>query len=411
MIVEYIRISFDTVKTHRFRTFLTLLAIILGSFSIVLMTSLAESGLATMLSGVEEMGGYQMLLLVPKRPERVKEKAFYSKGLNAEDVILLNNRLPFIEHISGVKTIGGREIKRPETNKSQMADIIGADQHFINTFKMNIAKGRNFTQNDFDNLHRVIILGQELKQRLFGDSEALHERVTLFNIPYQVIGTLEKNYKLGIQMGFDWNLNALIPEATLTEREGYASPLEIIIITQDPSKNDIVKRVMNRLIEEKHRYIDDFEFLDFNSLMNQFEYILTTIKIVVAFVASIALVIGGVGIMNIMLVSVNERTREIGIRRAIGATPRSITHQFLIEAGLLTVIGSIIGIIIAFLLKMLIDWIVASFILPPWTGVLSLASILYALFAAVAVGLIFGYFPAKRASKLNIDECLRVERG
>ncbi|MBN2383604.1 ABC transporter permease [bacterium] len=411
MFSEYMRISLDTLNSHRFRTALTLLAIILGSFSIVLMTSLAESGLATMISGVDKLGGQRMILIIPKSPERAKEKAFYSKGLTRLDAQLLRERLPYTERVSAMKSIGPQEMKVFGPDKVLRADALGADRDFLGTFAMQLKQGRAFTIDDFRQQRRVIILGDELARDLFGRYDPLDKQVFLFNRPYRVIGTLERNYKLGISMGFEWNRFGLVPEPTLTEREGLVSPLEMMVVTQHESSNDIVKRVLNNLLIRSHNRIDDFEILDFHTLMSQFDYILTMIKMIVAFISSIALVIGGVGIMNIMLVSVNERTREIGIRRAVGAPPRSIMHQFLIEACLLTLAGSLIGILLAIGLKILADWLITGFILPPWTGVLSIGSLVYALAAALTVGLVFGFFPARRAALLNIDRCLRVERG
>jgi len=408
---EYIRTSLDTFTSHRFRTFLTLLAIILGSFSIVLMTSLAESGLATMIRGVEKLGGQRMIFLVPKNPERAREKAFYSKGLSREDAHVLKNSLPYLDRITALKSIGQHEIGRKHGLKTTNADFIAVDRDFLSALGMKLTSGRNFNPGDFQDQRRVVLLGYDLKQKLFGPENALQQQLVLFNKTYVIIGTLQKNYNLGIGMGFDWNNFALIPEPTLTDREGVLAPLEILVVTTDKSRNDVVKRILNTLLMRKHKNIDDFEILDFNTLLGQFAHIFSMIKIVVAFISSIALVIGGVGIMNIMLVSVNERTREIGIRRAIGASSSAIRAQFLSESCLLSIFGSIIGILLALMVKSLLDMVMTRFVLPPWTGVLSIGPLLYALAAAVTIGMVFGFVPARRASTMSIDRCLRTERG
>ncbi|MFC1849014.1 ABC transporter permease [candidate division CSSED10-310 bacterium] len=410
MLREYLNISWDTLRQHRFRTFLTLLAIVLGSFSIVLMTSLAESGLATIMSGVESLGGSRIIFIGPKQPERAKDKAFYSRGLIPEDITLIKEQVPYVERVSSIKTLNSREFRVRQKDETIIADVVASDDNFIKTFDMSLQQGRNFQQSDLDDMRRVIILGAELRTKLFDQEQALDREITLFNATYRVIGILAKNHKMGVQIGFDWDLFAVLPETTFTEREGYRSPVEIMVVTTDKNKNEIVKRIINTLLERRHYNIDDFQILDFNALMKQFENMFALIKIIVAIIAGIALFIGGVGIMNIMLVSVNERTREIGIRRAVGATALSIIHQFLVESSLLTMVGGVTGVGLAIGVKMIADRIIIQFE-PSWTGVLSLESILYALFAALLVGNLFGYFPAKRASKFEIDRCLRVERG
>lgn len=410
MFIEYIRNCLANLNAYRFRTFLTLLAIVLGSFSIVLMSSLAESGLETVASGIEDLGGARLILLLPKQPEREKEKAHYSKGLDRDDLLLLQERLPHTIRVSGMKTLTGQSIRLRQSTKSHRTDIIGADELFLKTLDLTIESGRNFNTSDLEYNRRVLIVGVDLAQKLSGSNSPLDEEVTLFGSSYRIIAVLERANKMGVQIGFDWNDFAVIPETTFTERERLESPLEVLIVTTDKTKNNIVKGVLNFLIERRHKGIDDFQILDFNQVLKQFETIFAVTKLVVLFVAGIALFIGGVGIMNIMLVSINERIQEIGIRRAMGATRRTIVRQFVTEAALLTVTGGIIGVLLALSLKKLADVLIV-FIEPSWVGVLSGEAVIYALLASILVGMIFGYFPARRASLLTIERCLRTERG
>lgn len=410
MILEYFFMSLETLTHNRFRTFLTLLAIVIGSFSMVLMTSLARSGLGTIMSGIESMGGSRLLFLSQKQPERARKKAFYSKGLNRYDLNILRERLPYLKSISAKRQALGQEISVRGTNKPFITDILAADKAFLGTFGMELQKGRIFSQGDMKNLHRTIVLGNELAKKLFGNTNPLKKEVTLFGVPYRVIGVMKKNHKMGVQIGFNWNNFAVIPEPTFREKEELPSALEFFIITTDKSKNEIVKRIMNVLLEKRHNHVDDYIILDFNKLMKQFKTIFSMISIIISVIAGIALVIGGVGIMNIMIVSVNERMNEIGIRRAVGATSKSITSQFLIEATFLSMTGGLLGIILAIIVKFLSDKVII-YIEPSWAGTLNLNVIVSAFTVSLLVGVIFGWFPARKAANMNIDSCLRVERG
>lgn len=410
MLTEFFLSCFENLRQYRFRTFLTLLAIVIGSFSIVVMTSLAESGLATVTNGLEQLGGSRIIYVIPKQPERAKDKASYSKGLAREDIDLVKNRVPYVERIIAIRTLGSIEVRRRESPTGTVTSVVGTDEQCLAALDMKLAAGRGFVPEDLAESRRVILLGHELNRKLFGGENPVDREVTLFGATYRVIGLIARNSKLGVQLGFDWNDFGFIPEPTMTDREQLASPIEILITTTSRDHNEIVKRICNSLIERRHNGVDDFSFLDFNKLLAQFETIFILIQGIVAVISSIALVIGGVGIMNIMLVSVNQRMLEIGIRRAVGATPRNITLQFMLEASILAVSGSCIGIGLA-LGVVTLSRIVIVQIEPSWTGVVSLQSVVFAILAAVVVGNVFGYVPARRASRLVIDRCLRTARG
>lgn len=410
MIREILRSCFDNFRRYRFRTFLTLLAIVVGSFSIVVMTSIAHSGLNTILSGIERIGGSRLIALFPKEPVREKSKASLSPGLSQDDVLLIRERVPFIERVTITRSIGRIELRRRERTSGVITDIVGSDHLCITSLDMGLAAGRGFVEADLHESRRVMIIGDELRLKLFGNSYPVGAEVNLFGATYRIIGCLSRNFKLGVQLGFDWNDFVFIPETTLRDREQIEASLEILITTTAADRNDIVKRIINALLEQRHNGVDDFTILDFHKVLDQFARFFILISAIVAVVSSISLIIGGVGIMNIMLVSINQRMQEIGIRRAVGATPRAIIAQFMSEASILAVVGSILGVLCGLVFIMAAGLLITQFE-PSWVSVISWTSVMFALGSALIIGNVFGFFPARRAAGFVIDRCLRAERG
>lgn len=410
MIREILQSCLDNFKRYRFRTFLTLLAIVIGSFSIVVMTSIAHSGLMTIFSGIERIGGSRLIALMPQDPVRERHRVALSPGLSQDDLQLIRERVPFIKHVTIMRTAGLNELRRREVTSAVITDIVGTDHLCLQSFDMKLAAGRGFIEADLHDSRRVIIIGDGLRTKLYGNSFPVRTELNLFGATYRVIGFTTRNFKLGVQFGFDWNDFAFIPETTLREREQFTVPLEIMITTTAADKNDIVKRIVNSLIEQRHHGVDDFTILDFNKMLAQFKNVFMLISAIVAVISSISLIIGGVGIMNIMLVSINQRMQEIGIRRAVGATPRVIIAQFMSEATILAIMGSFVGVIFGLLFFMGAGFLIAQFE-PSWVSSISWVSTAFALGSALLIGNIFGYFPARRAAGFVIDRCLRAERG
>jgi putative ABC transport system permease protein len=216
-----------------------------------------------------------------------------------------------------------------------------------------------------------------------------------------VIGQLAEQERWGIDYGFDWLNVAVLPFETLSDVDPpVKQQAELLFKTADARDNDIVKRVINALLVERHHGVDDFEIIDFRRFMDKFHQTFAVMEMIVGFIAGIALLVGGVGVMNMMLVSVSERVREIGIRKALGASPRDIGRQFLVEAGLLSCVGGVLGVLLGIGGALAGSAVIKGF-KPTWVTAVSEPAVIAALTVALGVGIVFGYFPARRAGRLN----------
>jgi len=210
-----------------------------------------------------------------------------------------------------------------------------------------------------------------------------------------------------MDFGFSWDELVVVPLESYNDGDSSAEKTAtIVLMTDDKSSNDSVKRIANALLTERHHGVDDFEIFDFARIMNKFDQVFSIMRAIVGFVAGIALLVGGVGVMNMMLVSVSERVREIGIRKAIGASPRDISSQFLWEAIVLSGSGGLVGILGGVGMAMATVRIIKHF-KPGWVGVIDHRATTVAFVVSVAIGLFFGYFPARRASKLDAIQAIR----
>jgi putative ABC transport system permease protein len=405
MWLEYLRIAQKVLRTHKFRSILTVLSITIGAFSIVLMSSLAQSGLTTLVKNIEEIGGARLLFVSPKKPQRMERKAAsYTGGITIHDRDLLYQTLP---HVVTHSTYTQRERKDllGDTGQTARADLLAGDAGILDIFKMRLARGRGFTEDENRGHHKVCVVGHKTAQQLF-DGDAIGHWVSLPGMRCRVIGQMAEQDRW-MHLGFDWLELVVVPLESYNDADATANKsATMILMTDDKSNNDSIKRIANALLTERHHGVDDFEIFDFARIMNKFDQVFSIMRAIVGFVAGIALLVGGVGVMNMMLVSVSERVREIGIRKALGASPRDIAAQFLWEAIVLSGSGGVVGIAGGVLMAMATVPIIKHF-KPGWVGVIDHRATTIAFVVSVAIGLVFGFFPARRASKLDAIQAIR----
>ncbi len=406
MFFEYLRIAQKVLRAHKFRSLLTVLSITIGAFSIVVMSSLAESGLTTLAKGIEDLGGARLIDVGMKPPERAEQKAnSYSRGITLADRDLIFEAAPHVVERSMYTPLWRKDVAA-DSGMVGRTDLVAGDGGFLDLFKMRLAKGRSFTEDENRQHAKVCVVGHKLAQKMW-DGDGLGRWLTIDGIHCRVVGQLADQDRWGINMGFDWLDIAVVPFATLSDVDPQvAKSADIVLKTDTQTSNEVVKRIINSLLVARHHGVDDFEIFDFATFMNKFNDFFDIMKLIVGFIAGIALLVGGVGVMNMMLVSVSERVREIGIRKALGATPRDIGWQFLCEAIVLAGSGGAIGVAGGIGGAVLSGAIIGMFN-KTWVSVIAHRAVVTALVTSVLIGLVFGFFPARRASKLDAIAAMR----
>jgi putative ABC transport system permease protein len=406
MWLEILRVGLDALRAHKFRAALTVLSITIGAFSIVVMASLARSGVATISRGIEEVGGARMVVFFSKPPEKAERKlSSYTRGLTMTDLETLRERVPHGRFFDMHDGRGEREV-RGGGAATKHADLVAGTQDFLGAFSMKVVAGRNLDAEDLSGRRRVAVIGDGVWRPLFPSAEAALGRVVRAGTDsFRVVGVVDRVKRFGVNFGFDWNDFLLVP---LTPgASGQASTGNLLIVTDGTASNDVVKRVGATILQARHRGVDDFQVFDFAVVLEKFYAVFRIMQVIVAFIAGIALLVGGIGVMNILLVSVSERVREIGIRKAMGAADGAIGLQFLIESALLSGLGGLVGAVAGTGAVSL----VGAFIRrkeEAWMSLVSTEAVIGSIVLSMVIGLVFGIMPARRASRLQVVECLRA---
>lgn len=405
MVGEYLRLALKTLKAYRMRSTLTVLSITIGVLAVILLTSLAQSGLATLAKGIEDIGGSRFIMIWGDSPKKAARKAGnYTKGMTYADVQALQERLPQIERITALYQGDKVSVRRPGEPEKQ-TDLIGSDPAYLGAFAMPLEAGRNLTAQDLAEEARVCVIGDELAQKLFKKEEAVGQQIVVKGDRYRIVGKLKFTPKSGMNFGFSWN-DLVIAPLTALQPDGRVA---MIAMTRraDAGSGDLLDRV-NAILLHRHNQVDDFQIFDMGGMLKGFYAVFYGMILIVGLIAGMSLVIGGVGIMNIMLVAVAERRREIGLRKAVGATQGTIMRQFLVEAIVLSLFGAAVGAVLGVFLAWLAS-VVGPQINKSWVGVVSQPAVFLAIAASAGVGLFFGWYPAKQAAELDPILCLRSE--
>ncbi len=400
------RVAARALRARAFRSLLTVSSITVGCLAIVLMSSLAKSGLNTLMHGIEEIGGARLLLVAPKAAERAEKKQESSRGaLSTADRDAAVVDVPHLNSHSLYASVGQRDVRRLG-GKGVRSDVVAADAGFFDVFRMQVDRGRAVTKADGAAASPICVVGPKLVQRL-GSAPALRSSIDVGGFRCRVVGVLADNGRFGTNFGFDWNDLVVVPyRAWLLHQPEAGRRANIVLETQAARFNDPVKRIVNARLERRRNGVDDFTLYDLSSVVARFEASFLVMKLLVGVVAGIALVIGGVGVMNMMLVSVSERVREIGVRRALGATRGDIRRQFLIEASMLSGLGGLVGCLGGAASALASGALIQS-LLPAWIPSLSLPAAGAALASALGIGIVFGILPARQAAQLAPVEAMR----
>ncbi|MBI4090853.1 MAG: ABC transporter permease [Candidatus Komeilibacteria bacterium] len=415
-IIESLLLTRRTLRKNRVRTFLSVLGIAIGITSLVAIMSAGVS-LRRIFEEQLDQFGSNFVQVEVKIPNASQHSSSNATGI-AQGISITTLSLDDKESIDALPNIN--ESYAAVLGQASMTSVyaeknlnyFAVSPEFQNIDTAGIAAGRFYEDDDERSLSKVLVLGSEAAQKLFPNQDPIGQTVKVQRIGFRVIGVMNERGSTGFVSMDDW---VFIPLRTAQKLLlGYDHLSFILAQMNDPSVGDATAEEMKDIIRINHAITDpvkdDFAVTTQEQGLETVGTILSGITLVLSIIASIALVVGGVGIMNIMYVAVNERIFEIGLRKALGATMRHIRNQFLLEAVVITVIGAIFGIVLAVVLIALI-FLIAGYFDFSWPFAVSIKSVVLALIFSSILGVSFGYYPAKRAASLKPVEALAQKRG
>ncbi len=405
--------AFLGIKHARVRSFLTMLGIVIGIASVILLMSIGASAQSLILNQVQSIGS-NLIFVVPGATKGSR----FSSPPSVQGIIiktLVKTDLDAFEKDPSINAaapeVRGQARVIFENNDTD-ATYEGTTQEFFTIRNFKVTSGATFTKTDVDSFNRVAVLGSAIAKTLFQGRTPIDKTIRLKNISFRVIGVLE-NKGIG-PFGVDQDNLILVP-ITVAQKQLLGIDFYNFISVQanDNYNIDFVKSRVTAILRDNHRITnpdkDDFTIRTQEDALSILGNITSIMTLFLTSIAFISLIVGGIGIMNIMLVSVFERTKEIGLRKAVGATNRDILLQFLLESIMLTFIGGLVGIAIGALLTVLVYFILINILPSGWIFALPANAIILSVVVAATTGIVFGIYPARQAAKKNPIDALRYE--
>ena len=397
---ENLLLALDTLRTHKFRSFLTILGVLIGTTTVIGVASII-TGLNRQLVDAAEGYGSRTIFIYKFEPGirfHLTREERMRKPLNYEDAVAIRDQCPDIESVA-VEIFGNGLPPVTKYKGQQMLDagLSGATPEDFRVTNASLADGRFYTEIENQHRRNVAVIGADVAERFFEHEDPIGKNIIVDNNNFEVIGTLEKRKQFLGDNGNDRNI--YIPYWTY--KKIYPSAKENFILAMAypgrlSAAMDEITGVLRRVRHDKPTDPNSFGMSTAQSIIQQFHDITSTVVLAMIVLSSIGLLVGGIGVMNIMLVSVTERTREIGIRKAIGARRRDITWQFLLEAITLTGAGGVMGILAGYFLSFTIRTA-----MPSLPSAVPLWSVLIGFLVSISIGLFFGIWPAMKAARLD----------
>ncbi len=395
--LESIKLALNSLRANKMRSALTLLGIIIGVASVIAMVSMGEGADRMVRGEISGLGANLVWVQPDYRIRDVQQGRF--KPLAIKDAELIRAAVPELKEVSPWSS---RSATFRYRNRHEDGSVQGTTASYVDLRSLNVSEGRFLSEADVKAGRRVAVLGSDLAEKLFGAQPATGEMLKINSVPFLVIGVMAK-VKEAFGDGTSTNMVAYLPIARMIQMTGND---RVEVIFAQARDAQVVPRAMAKMESVlRRKYGNEYKYM-VSSQESTLEFARTITAVFTAILAgigSISLIVGGIGVMNIMLVSVTERTREIGIRKALGGRRADILRQFLIEAVVLCLIGGTVGIILGALAAKLIS------AFAPWPGIVSTGSIFLAFGFSTAIGLVFGVYPAYKAAGLDPIEALRYE--
>ncbi len=400
---DIIEETLAALSANKVRSGLTILGIVIGIGSVIAMVSIGEGAKTQIQSSIESLGS-NLLTILPGvvQPGR----GIVSSGRGAAQT-LDNKDSETIQTLDGVATVAPEVSRRFQivapTGNNTNTTVTGADANFMSVRNLTLAEGSFITDSGVRGLGREAVLGATVARDLFGEgAAAVGETIRINKINFRVTGVLAAKGGFGFSGPDDMVIVPITTMQKILAGVDYLSTISVSVA--DKNRMNEVRDNINIVLSEKHRVDEpDFSIISQEDILGTLSQVINTFTVFLASIAGISLVVGGIGIMNMMLTTVTERTREIGLRKAIGATKSDINRQFLAEAVLLTFIGGFLGIILGWAISFTVTAL----------GLVQTQVSLYSVFLAfgvsAAIGIIFGYYPARQAASLNPIDALRYE--
>lgn len=401
-LLESIKMAGTTLVANKLRSSLTMLGIIIGNASVISLVGIGQ-GAQRLASEQFESLGPNLLFIVPGSQESRRTAFDIPRTLVLEDAKAIATQVPSVGEVA--PQLNSRLLVTYR-NKNSTSSIVGATPEFMTVRSFNVARGRFVTNLDVRRNNQIAVLGSDLAEKLFGSSDPVGQMIRIKNVSFQVVGVLEPK---GAFLGDNQDDTAIIPLSTMANRlVGRTSPygLAVDFISVSAKNQQSISAAqfqIENLLRLRHKITDedDFTVRTQKDVLTIVDTITSGLTLLLAAIAGISLLVGGIGVMNIMLVSVTERTQEIGLRKAIGAQERDILIQFLIEAIILSAAGGIVGTVLG------ISVIQVVAMVSPLKAGMSPVAILMAVSVSGGIGLFFGVVPARRAAKLDPIVALR----
>lgn len=391
-IIQTLKTALNSLRLNKVRTALTMLGVIIGVFSVVILVSIVRGVQNYIIDEFNALGS-NLIFIAPGKVNLRDDptKNFVGNKLEDKHVEMISNYLG--DEITGITAWVELYQKATYKTKSYNAALTGISDKGFDIFDLKLAAGRTFTNNEEATKAKVAVIGYDVADKLFGNQSPVNKRIKLGNESFEVIGVMEKKSQ-------NYDNIVFAPDTTIKEDFNIKKISSIALKAKSGANTEDLKRNIElTLLRDLEK--NDFTVMTQKDMLDTVQQVISLLSTILAAIAGISLVVGGIGIMNIMLVAVTERTAEIGLRKALGATPSNIAIQFTFEAIFISLAGGLLGLLFGFLATLLARiWIQAE--VPWWTVVMSIGF-------SLVVGVIFGTYPAIKAARKDPIEALRYE--